>query len=65
MKFRIEMFLYIIPNLVLAFSIFLYTISEKINGHSSNIDIIRNSVLLIFFLLIAKRYYKARADTIC
>ncbi len=57
------MFPYSFPNLVIAFSIFIYTLSETVNSHNSNIDIIRNTIFFIGFLLVAKSHYKNKPNT--
>ncbi len=56
------MFPYSFPNLGMAFSIFIYTLSETINHHNSNTDVIRNIILCIGFLLVAKSHYKNKPN---
>ena len=47
----------------MVFQGWLYTLSETINSHNSNIDIIRNTIFFIGFLLVAKSHYKSKPNT--
>ncbi len=51
------MFPYTFPNIIVAFSILLYTVCEAANAQTSYTDLFRNFVLIIVFILIAKAHY--------